>query len=871
MGLALLATSCTNENVEPTIGEGYGYVQFKLYKAASYQPTVAKTRASEIVEQLDLLSQAHKVQVTLLFEGTTITQTLPINQPEGDAAEFGMRSDKLQLLSGEYQLISIQLYDAEDELIYVNSPEQESTFEVVDNGLTVHDITVNVAPKGRVRFTFGKDGGFLDKRAVSRTYTFDEVKKVDLTIEHTITGEQIEIDELKCKFDIHFNEDDDVADGYKTSSLKCDSLVWIPAGSYKVAAYDVYDASGVLLENNKRPAQSTFSVSDNATTDAKVKLTLYEADEYIQDYYALRAIWEALDGQNWYYVGENFNKGANWNFNKDVDLWGDQPGVELHANGRVARLDISEFAFRGDMPAALGQLTELVELYLGTHNDASNSTYDPTLDPNKSLSERSRNRMELHGEWLRTIHVPTQMSEPCARALAEHGIEVEATKLYREMSEEQIFDSKGHQRTIRKMDTSHGRLNNGLRSLPKEIGNLKKLEYFYIANSEITELPDEIAELISCTDVEVYNCPKMEKFPLALAQMPEIVSLNIANNAQWSSEEIYKGIDALANGPSREKIQILYARQNNLVEVPESFSNFKKIGLIDLAYNKIEKLHAWGKEIAPVQLYLDHNNISELPRDEKGYFCGYDDTETLSFKFNKLTKVPNIFSANSLYTIASVDFSGNLITGFEGEEDGTFKGIKVDTFTLAQNPLEKYPSCLAQTESQVSYIILRACQIKEIPEGSFVGENIIYLMSLDLSYNNLSDLPREMHAGNMPYLYGVDLSFNSFSEFPYEPLDSYGLTVYALRSQRDAEGRRSLREWPNGIFQHTGLRALYLGSNDLRKIDDTISTLIYYLDISDNPNIIFDAADICYAWMNGAYILIYDKSQNILNCSYMLE
>ena len=115
------------------------------------------------------------------------------------------------------------------------------------------------------------------------------------------------------------------------------------------------------------------------------------------------------------------------------------------------------------------------------------------------------------------------------------------------------------------------------------------------------------------------------------------------------------------------------------------------------------------------------------------------------------------------------------------------------------------------------------------------------------------------------------MSFNSFSEFPYEPLDSSSLTVLAVRSQRDENGGRSLREWPTGIGNHRGLRGLYLGSNDLRVIDDTISTLIYYLDISDNPNIIFDASDICYYWSVGAYILIYDRSQNILNCSAMLE
>ena len=120
-------------------------------------------------------------------------------------------------------------------------------------------------------------------------------------------------------------------------------------------------------------------------------------------------------------------------------------------------------------------------------------------------------------------------------------------------------------------------------------------------------------------------------------------------------------------------------------------------------------------------------------------------------------------------------------------------------------------------------------------------------------------------------LYGVDLSFNRFSKFPYYPLDAESLTVLAVRSQRDENGHRCLTEWPEGIYQHKGLRGLYLGSNDLGVIDDTISYLCYYLDISDNPNIVFDASDICYYWQIGAYILYYDKTQKILNCDAMLE
>jgi Leucine-rich repeat (LRR) protein len=143
-------------------------------------------------------------------------------------------------------------------------------------------------------------------------------------------------------------------------------------------------------------------------------------------------------------------------------------------------------------------------------------------------------------------------------------------------------------------------------------------------------------------------------------------------------------------------------------------------------------------------------------------------------------------------------------------------------------------------------------------------------MSLDLSYNHLDDLPYEFHAAHMPYFYGIDLSYNRFSQFPFEPFDCASLTMMAIRGQRDENGQRCLKEWPTGVYNHTGLRALYLGSNDLGKIDDTISYLIYYLDISDNPNIVFDASDICYQWMNGVYFLLYDKTQDIRGCEAML-
>lgn len=867
---------CTAEEMADNRERDYGYIQFKLYKDASYEDMVAgSTPSTKVVkEQLDYLSEASKVKVTLEYGETTIAQTLPLSAAGKEEAEFGMRSDKIKLLAGEYEVKFFSLYDADDRLLY-NGSDENPSFVIVEGGLTVHDFQVNVAPRGKVRFTLTKQMDFQNTpstKAANRQYTFDEIKTFTITVQNKETFERTTFEKLPGEFSIHFDDEDaGTPSGYQTSTVRCDSLLSLPAGEYEVYSYETFDANKIVLETNSRPERVSFTVEDNRITEAKPKIKLYEADEYIKDGYALYEIWKALDGPHWYASGESDIQGSNWNFNKDPDLWCDQPGVQVHANGRVARISIGDFGFRGHMPAAIGQLTELVELYLGTHNDnQSNIThvYDPTLDLKVSLAERTRNRMENHKTFLETIHPATQVSGPVAQGLALKGISIPATSLYEQgYKESDIIDLKsGQQLQIRPMDMNHGKLTNGLKSLPKEMGKLTKLEMLYIANGELEELPAEM-ENLNLTDVEIYNCPKMTRFPMALTKMPSLVSLNISNNKQWSAEEIYKGLDGLAEGPSKEKIQILYARQNSLEELPESFRNMKKIGLLDLAYNNISKLHPLGKEVAPVQLYLDNNRLTEIPVDETGVFCGFDDTETVSMKYNQLAVFPNIFNAKTQFVIGSADFSFNQITGFPAD----FKGINVETLTLAGNPIKDFPKCLGETDSQCSYIILRGCEVENFEEGCFDGKYSHYMMSFDLSYNHLDGLPNDFTGDKLPYLYGVDISFNSFSEFPRQPLNCSGLTVFAIRCQRDENGERCLRQWPTGIYQHVGLRALFIGSNDLRKIDDTISPNIFTLDISDNPNITFDASDICYYWQAGAYSLIYDKTQNIVGCPEMLR
>lgn len=884
LSLALLF-GCANMQEPDYTEKDYGYVQFKLYKAASY------TKAGD-EKVLAYLSDATKIRVTISDGEKTINQSLVLNSFNAESAEFGLRSDKMKLLAGNYRIVSYILYGKMDEQIYESTPSSsplmESEFSIVPGGLCVHDLLAETQQRGKIKFTLVKDFVAATK-ASTRKYTFDEIKSVDIALRNSQDKVTV-FKALPVKFSLEFAEDADKGkyeNGYQTSVSVCDTTLSILAGEYTVDYYVTYDdvKGKSLLERNDNVRLKgeivTFDVEDNKTTDAKVPVRLDESDEYLQDYYALKSIWESLDGPNWYYSGEDYATGINWNFDKDIDLWGDQPGVSLHSNGRVALINVSDFGFRGTLPADISQLTELTELYLGTHNDANQNEFDETLKPGTA------NRFERHKAYLSGKYVPEQMSEPIARALKEHNISIPSISMYETKTEDQIFDKVTGRSLIPQLkDAAVGKLYNGLTAIDPAIWTLDKLERLTVANGLLKEFPkkpDYIADkdkgFAALTDLEIYNCRDLQNPQDALRDMPALISVNLSqNNQKWSSEEANAILNSFATGRSARKIQILYMNKANLTEVDgEKLRNMTSLGLLDLSDNKITKVSAFGPEINLVQLHLNNNQITSLSRGENGEaFCGMADVETFSVRNNKITQFPDIFDAKSLYGMASVDFSYNDIANFEGyNADGKktsgSKGIYVETLTLANNPLKVFPDYFKDTDSKIAYVNMRGCQLESFRDSCFCYPNSVYLTSFDLSYNRLKDLPKDFHAGNIPYLYGLDVSYNAFTIFPFEQFDMAGLTVFAIRGQRDDNGERCLTEWPTGVYNHVGLRGLYLGSNDIRTVNDKISTLCYYLDISDNPNIVFDASYVCYEWQVGMYYLIYDKTQTILNCDLMLQ
>ena len=61
------------------------------------------------------------------------------------------------------------------------------------------------------------------------------------------------------------------------------------------------------------------------------------------------------------------------------------------------------------------------------------------------------------------------------------------------------------------------------------------------------------------------------------------------------------------------------------------------------------------------------------------------------------------------------------------------------------------------------------------------------------------------------------------------------------------------------------LTQLQIGSNDIRKVDETLTPRLYILNITDNPNISIDVTSIC-AYIQKQVRLFYNKNQDIRGC-----
>lgn len=848
--------SCSDDEVAKPDVE-YGFVQFKLQKSGLDVNTEAATRAGN-TDMLDSLADAKKLKVTLKSAYDVVEQTLALVAPNAQDPERGLWSEKFRLLSGNYIVSGYEILDNLGNSILTYDVEEEIPFEVFPGGMTVHPLGVNVRPRGTVKFHFVKDLSQIVTRAGSDAYTLQQVAKADIRLEHQETGEIHWINNVRTKL-VYFYESGDKGEPLH-SRLECDTVVPLKVGHYTATSFSLYSKADKVLEAGVVPADNGFEVNNAKESIAKVPITMQATAGHISDGIILKKIWEALDGPNWSYRGSLYNKGVNWEFNRDVDLWTIQPGVTLDANGRVVAITFGGFGARGDIPEELGELDMLRSLSVGYFDET------PASSP---INQKD-----------------ADMIVPAARDLLERMSEADYCLLDADpaMREEQSEEIKARLKRAEEssrfspkaLDAAANDPNNystAITSLPKSIAKLTNLKSLFICYSPITDagLPDELGQLPNCTDVQIYACPNLTNIPKGLMDMPQLTMVMFANTKGVSAEKLYEGLQYwnTKEKAKRDKptLQGLIMVNNNLKRVPD-LTGMKKLSVLNCANNQIEEIEvAFGKSHYLRTINMMNNRLKDLPRavaeDGKEYFADYWGSETWSFSYNQFTSVPNVFGADA--KITTLDFSCNQISELEGGED--FRGVRAEILNFGYNNFEKFPENLYSTGSYMNYLIIRGNGMREFRDEALKGEYVYVTTTMDLGDNRLKKLPDDFNAITFPYMKAMDMSGNAFEEYCWRAMNLPNLQTFIFRAQRDDRGFRCMKEWPSGIYAHHGMRVLLLGSNDIRKVEDSkLSSIRFYVDLTDNPNLVIDLTDACPYVKNGSVYFALSPGQDVRGC-----
>ena len=261
---------------------------------------------------------------------------------------------------------------------------------------------------------------------------------------------------------------ENLKDGYAI----CDTTAWLEAGSYQISAYETYSdkkcESSRLLEIAKVPTSETFFVKDNQVTEAKVPIQLSATAEYLKDYIALKAIWEALDGRTgnttvrllrWDVTGISTRKLTCGVTSRAYSCW--TTAVWLHSSSRASVPEVW-------CPMLSDSLTELRILNLGAHDELIGGHLFEGVGAFMTPEQRKRIRMDYEQKFLYK-----DIRENLSQILIDG---INANPNFKPIKKSNRIDKK---------DVQFGNLTNEITGISKALMRCTQLENFFIANSPI--------------------------------------------------------------------------------------------------------------------------------------------------------------------------------------------------------------------------------------------------------------------------------------------------------------------------------------------------------------------------------------------------
>nr|XP_022915858.1 protein flightless-1 isoform X2 [Onthophagus taurus] len=333
-----------------------------------------------------------------------------------------------------------------------------------------------------------------------------------------------------------------------------------------------------------------------------------------------------------------------------------------------------------------------------------------------------------------------------------------------------------------------------LSEIPKEMGNLLKLEHLSLMRNNLEKLYGELTEL---------NCLR---------------TLNLRHNKVKSS-----GI------PSElfhlEELSTLDLSHNNLKEVPEGLERAKSLIVLNLSYNHIDSIPnaLFINLIDLLFLDLSNNTLETLPPQTRRLV----NLQTLILNNNplghcQLRQLPSLTNLNVL----QLRNTQRCLNNFPANLENLVNLTEID---LAENDLPKLPEALYSLPNLKR---LNASENK-ITEISSMMDCWQKLETLNLSHNNLTSLPASLcKISTLRRLYVND------NKMDFEGIPS-GIGKLG-RLEIFSAANNQLEMIPEGLCRCGSLKKLNLSSNKLITLPDAIHLLtdLDSLDLRDNPELV---------------------------------
>ncbi|XP_021520775.1 leucine-rich repeat-containing G-protein coupled receptor 4 [Aotus nancymaae] len=262
---------------------------------------------------------------------------------------------------------------------------------------------------------------------------------------------------------------------------------------------------------------------------------------------------------------------------------------------------------------------------------------------------------------------------------------------------------------------------------PKALSGLKELKVLTLQNNQLKTVPSE-----------------------AIRGLSALQSLRLdANHITSVPEDSFEGLVQLRH---------LWLDDNSLTEVPvHPLSNLPTLQALTLALNKISSIpdFAFTNLSSLVVLHLHNNKIKSLSQH---CFDGLDNLETLDLNYNNLGEFPQAIKA--LPSLKELGFHSNSISVIP---DGAFDGNPLlRTIHLYDNPLSFVGNSAFHNLSDLHSLVIRgASMVQQFPNLT----GTVHLESLTLTGTKINSIPNNL-CQEQKMLRTLDLSYNNIRDLP---------------------------------------------------------------------------------------------------------